>query len=730
VVGRWDCPFYKPEHHTLELRIKRSGYKVYKLGDSFIATNIVDGPFGSDLKVEDYVERGIPLIRVSNCKTGRIARDDELVYITPAKHQDLIRSEVLPGDVLLTKAGHILGYTAVFPPELERGNITSHLVTIRPSLNVLSEFLATYLSSTIGVHQIYRWGNKATRPELNTDEVRQLLIPLPPLNIQKKLVDEMGMAREFRKTKLQKADELLGGLDEWLLHNLGLKTLSTSVPNVFAIKFSQCKKGRLDVSNFQNAHIANPRSLRGKYPNAKLADLAHIIMGQAPPGEDYNEEKRGIPLLAGAADLGEVNPSPKKWTLSAPKQCQPNDIILCIRATIGNLNWADRIYALGRGVAGIRPKRNIIFSEYLFEALHMRRFYLAACGTGSTFKQVIAAQLNNCPIPLPPVEVQREIATEIIHRREEARRLRAEAEAEWAAAKVHFEAQLLGGKNGEPVAINAGKWQTKYKEESHDEGRDKESSAKAARLAKKPRGHKRTEKGISGEDSGLGGKVHGIRAGAGEYDAAEGTSGSGEDSTRPVDSTRYFETAQGKKTYSEVAEIVAVSVARTIESVIALEPRNIHITPEWICKLHHDIAASLFPDWAGHFRLVDVKVGTHSPPSFYEVPVLMRLYCEDLAARLSHVSAEKDIERIAETLAFSDWRFQWIHPFRDFNGRVGRIILTAILFILNLPPAETAAVDPKEKERYLNALRASDDGNMSPLTRIWVQRLLAAIEEN
>jgi len=247
----------------------------------------------------------------------------------------------------------------------------------------------------------------------------------------------------------------------WLLHKLGLKTLSGVVPSVFAIRLSQCKQGRVDVSNFQNAHVASPRSLRGKYPNAKLADLADIIMGQAPPGEDYNDEKKGIPLLAGAADLGEVNPSPQKWTLSAPKQCQPNDIILCIRATIGDLNWADRIYALGRGVAGIRPKENVILSEYLFEALHMRRFYLAACGTGSTFKQVIAEQLNKCPIPVPPIEVQRKIAAEIIHRREEARRLRAEAEVEWAAAKERFEAQLLGGKTNEAVAIMADKCQNK-----------------------------------------------------------------------------------------------------------------------------------------------------------------------------------------------------------------------------------------------------------------------------
>jgi hypothetical protein len=192
------------------------------------------------------------------------------------------------------------------------------------------------------------------------------------------------------------------------------------------------------------------------------------------------------------------------------------------------------------------------------------------------------------------------------------------------------------------------KWQNKDKEANHDKGRNKKSSAKARKVAKKPRGYKLSEEGISGEDPGLGGKVHGIREGAGEYDAAEGTPGNGEDSTRPVDSTRYFETAQGTKTYSEVAEIIAVSVTKIIEAVVEQTPEDIHITPEWICKLHNDIASALFPDWAGHFRIVNVKVGTHTPPPFYEVPVHVRLYCEDLAARLSSAEQGKFYRPIEE----------------------------------------------------------------------------------
>lgn len=224
----------------------------------------------------------------------------------------------------------------------------------------------------------------------------------------------------------------------------------------------------------------------------------------------------------------------------------------------------------------------------------------------------------------------------------------------------------------------------------------------------------------------MGGRFHGVREGTGGYKPSEGASQEGEDSTRPVDSTRYFETTKGLKIYSEVYEDLAVAVARKIVEIIASDPDEIDITPEWICKIHKDIAGSLFPDWAGRFRDMNVQVGSHTPPPYYEVPVFVRLYCDDMKIRLSH--AEKEIKEIAELLAWADWRFQWIHPFKDFNGRVGRILLSAILFKLKLPPAKTISVEPPAMRQYLKALRSADSGDMTQLSHIWMERLLKAAE--
>jgi type I restriction enzyme S subunit len=185
---------------------------------------------------------------------------------------------------------------------------------------------------------------------------------------------------------------------------------------------------------------------KGTFPTKRLGDVANIVMGQAPEGSEYNTTGDGWPLIAGAADLGEEFPNPNKWTRSAPKTCMKDDIILCIRATIGDMNWADKVYCLGRGVAAIRPKDLNISKEYLFAILYLEKDYLASRGTGSTFRQIIADELADCPIPLAPDIIQEEIAKEVARRRMDAHRLREEAAREWEAAKARFEARLLGSK--------------------------------------------------------------------------------------------------------------------------------------------------------------------------------------------------------------------------------------------------------------------------------------------
>ncbi|GJL44298.1 MULTISPECIES: restriction endonuclease subunit S [Enterobacterales] len=145
------------------------------------------------------------------------------------------------------------------------------------------------------------------------------------------------------------------------------------------------------------------------WPMVKLGDVCQITMGQAPSGSFYNEKGQGYALIAGAGDFGQKKPIPKKYTTKASKLSKLGDIILCIRATIGDLNWSDKEYCLGRGVAGLRGKESLD-QGFLWHCLNYNRNVLSSKGTGSTFKQISRNHIEELIIPLPPIEEQRRIA--------------------------------------------------------------------------------------------------------------------------------------------------------------------------------------------------------------------------------------------------------------------------------------------------------------------------------
>ena len=237
-------------------------------------------------------------------------------------------------------------------------------------------------------------------------------------------------------------------------------------------------------------------------------------------------------------------------------------------------------------------------------------------------------------------------------------------------------------------------------------------------VAGKPRGHSSGAGGVSPAGVAL----HAEFDGTGKRASQPAAAGATAESTRPLDATRELATAAGALTYTEVSERIAVNIAHCLDALLEQSPDDIRITPEWICDIHSSVAGELFPEWAGRFRASDVQVGTHFPPLGHEVAIHISNFCLDLDERLRHLQGAASI---AELLAWVDWRFQWIHPYKDFNGRTGRILLVALCYKLGLPPMNPAA-DDSGRKAYFEALRAADAGDLGLLTELWLERLESA----
>ena len=139
-------------------------------------------------------------------------------------------------------------------------------------------------------------------------------------------------------------------------------------------------------------------------------------MGQSPPGETYNTEGKGVPLINGPVEFGPdafsltvIN----QYTTAPTKMCRAGDLILCVRgSTTGRMNIAGYEGCLGRGVAAIRSHEGTA-QAWVNWLVHSQRERIYSLGVGSTFPNINAKEIAELQIPLPPLEVQKEIVAEI-----------------------------------------------------------------------------------------------------------------------------------------------------------------------------------------------------------------------------------------------------------------------------------------------------------------------------
>lgn len=124
-----------------------------------------------------------------------------------------------------------------------------------------------------------------------------------------------------------------------------------------------------------------------------LKDLVDIQMGQSPDSKFYNYDKIGLPFYQGKADFGRINPTPKIWCSKSKKEAKPNDILISVRAPVGDLNINNEQSCIGRGLAAITCRPDVDMM-YLYYHLKYLKPQLRHISTGSTFESINRNQLE------------------------------------------------------------------------------------------------------------------------------------------------------------------------------------------------------------------------------------------------------------------------------------------------------------------------------------------------
>jgi type I restriction enzyme S subunit len=263
--------------------------------------DIVAGPFGSNLKVSDYKENGIPIIRLQNIERNNFVYKD-IKYVSQKKAEELKYHSFRAGDIVLAKLGDPIGKTSIVPSSLERGIVVADVVRIRISTRRVSSFFVEYiLNSPISTVQLQKETIGTTRPRVNIFQIRNLKIPLPPLPEQKKIAEILSTVDQG----IEKVDEAIKKTQR--LKNGLMQTLLTK----------GIQKGKFKIQDFKDTEIGR---IPKEWEIAQLMEVADINKESVDPERKFPDTKflyvdidtveNGTGIITGAKEIiGENAPS-------------------------------------------------------------------------------------------------------------------------------------------------------------------------------------------------------------------------------------------------------------------------------------------------------------------------------------------------------------------------------------------------------------------------------------
>lgn len=148
-------------------------------------------------------------------------------------------------------------------------------------------------------------------------------------------------------------------------------------------------------------------SFNDEWVRQSLGKTVEIIMGQSPDSKNYTDDPNDYILVQGNADMKNGRVFPRVWTTQATKLAEKGDLILSVRAPVGDIGKTDYNVVLGRGVAAIKG------NEFLFQLLTKMKqsHYWSKISTGSTFESINSNDIKSAEIYLPSEEEQSAIGS-------------------------------------------------------------------------------------------------------------------------------------------------------------------------------------------------------------------------------------------------------------------------------------------------------------------------------
>lgn len=190
-----------------------------------------------------------------------------------------------------------------------------------------------------------------------------------------------------------------------------------------------------------------------------------------------------------------------------------------------------------------------------------------------------------------------------------------------------------------------------------------------------------------------------------------------EDQHEPGSDGLVLKNKLGIKSLAEMDDAEALALKAATDKLVRTIEIDHRFTAADICGFHKLWLGEVY-SWAGKYRQVNLSKGNFPFAAAQHIPVLMNQFEREVLARNTPCNFQ-DREEIIHALAETHIELVLIHPFREGNGRIARILSTLMALQAGLPLLNFGLITVKRKEEYFAAIQAGLDKNYAPMKKLF-----------
>jgi type I restriction enzyme S subunit len=384
-----------------------------------IAEKIAMGPFGSNIKVETFVETGVPVISGAHLRGVRL-EDSDFNFVTDEHAERMKNSNVFRGDVIFTHAGNI-GQVAYIPPnsQYERYVISQRQFYLRCDLSkAVPAFISYFFHSNEGQHKLLANASQTGVPSIArpSSYLKTIELSLPPLAEQRAIAHILGTLDD--KIELNRKQ------------NETLEAMARALFKDWFVDFGPVRakmEGRdpylpADLWQLFPDRLEDEGKPKG-WDEVAAETVADIGIGKTPPRKEhqwFSEGGKDVRWVS-IRDMGDSGVFLQNTSEYLTKEAiekfnvrvvPDNTVILSFKLTMGRVAITDGEMATNEAIAHLKiGKQSRISTEYLY--CYLREFDYGRLGSTSS----IATAVNSKSIKAMPVLVPTNDLADLFARR-------------------------------------------------------------------------------------------------------------------------------------------------------------------------------------------------------------------------------------------------------------------------------------------------------------------------